>query len=138
MGKSIRLKDSYIAFDYAKLKQNVAQSLNITSFNTTTVPLSSNATFETNNSNSFSHSGNGIKCNFKGKILVYKHISVDEASELDLIFNGDWLTAISTKNNGGITIQSVNVNDIIYLQFASGLNGNHNIYDSRLTIIRIA
>lgn len=138
MTKAIRLKNSYLAFDYASLKQNNTQSLNITSWSTTTLPLGTNSTFETNNSDSFSQSGSGIKCNFKGKVLVYKRISMDDVAEIDVIFNGDWFTAVSTKTNSGIKIQSVNVGDVIYLQFATGLNGNHNIYDGRITIVRIA
>lgn len=138
MSNSIRLKNNYIAFDYASLSQNNTQTLDITAWSVTTLPLSSNATFETNNSNSFSHSGSGIKCNFKGVVLIYVHISTDTASELDMVVGGDWFTNITTKNSDAVKIKSVNVDDTIYLQFATGLSGNHPIHDGRLSVVRIA
>ena len=139
MPKSIRLKNNdYIANDYC-VYINGREDLTCSPWRDTTLQLNTtNPYWDTNNSNNFELTSTGIKCKFKGIVLVIRVLSTSiRDAEFDLVDRYGYNYMINGANKHDVTIEPVNVNEIKSLIYVTG-QSSFTLYCSRLIIMRVA
>lgn len=141
MSNSIRLKDNSIfAQDYAGLVMAGRKTLSITPWIETDFPFTVGTDyFYTNNNNLFEFVTGGIKCKFKGLLMVIKEMSLDTSvreSEFDLVDDYGTFYQVRGTNKYVISVHPCNINDIKKLTYITGVS-SVECYNARLFITRI-
>ena len=104
--------------------------------------FSSYGTFNTNNSQYFAKSGNGIKCKFSGRVLIIGGLGNDYDGETDLnLVNGSTtytaLLNVGGHNSYNFAVADVNENDVIKIKINCGA-GNFTVYSGKLVVVRLS
>ena len=121
MAKAIRLKNNdYLANDYC-IYANGRENIECNSREDTSLLLNLSGWWQTNNNNNFELTTNGVKCKFKGAVLIIRSLCTSiKDSEFDLYDKYGVNYMINGAYKTSIAIETVNVNEIKSLSYITG------------------
>lgn len=134
----LRLNDNkYFMGDYGYIKIPSSQSQSVTAYQYINVNFTSSAYFSSN-TNLFEASTSGIKCKFKGTLLVITSLALSDAGEIDQQIGTRTIVTTGSRQNYGVSFIDVNNGDTVPLKFCFGTTTTLSIYDASIFLLRLS